>query len=382
MPHKALSRRGYLLACTTTVFAGCSSVIGKSESTNWHMFHGDSANTGVAASGVPSRSTDPVWRQTLEFPYTSPIVAGDTVLVGDATGIRAFDVTSGSRQWQTKLEETPAGTPAVSDDSVFVTSDGRFKEMDDASIRAIGLDRGRELWRVQLEEEHVFTPTVANGNVYFRASKGVYALDADGTIQWSRTDRPHFDDVQHDVMMDLAPAVADEIVFVPDPEGVIALDVETGETIWTASAEKVRAAPAVSQERVFLADVPVGIRAFDRSDGSEHWQWNSDGGCWTTPAVAEDAVYATAGFNVVEISPSDGTEQWRLSGDGLHGDIYSSPAVGTNGVVVCSSNRPVAVLRSGSVVWEQTTGGSRVSPAIASGRIHVVTDEPALLTFE
>lgn len=382
MSHTAFSRRKYLSTCTATVFAGCNGVTGKAESTDWPMFHRDAANSGTTDSEIPTRSRDPVWRQALEFPYTSPIVADDTVLVGDATGIRAFDVSSGSRQWRTKFEGTPGGTPAVAKDSVFVTSDGRFGNAAEASVRALGLEQGQELWRVQIEDDHVFTPTVTDGTVYFRTSKGVYALDADGTVQWSRTDRPRFDDVHHEVVMDLAPAVAGETVFVPDPDGVIALDTGTGEIIWTASAEKVRAAPAISRDRVFLADVPVGLRAFDRSDGVERWQWDSDGGCWTTPAVTEDTVYATAGFSVIAVSPSDGTEQWRLSGDGLHGDIYSSPAVGANGVVVCSSNRPVAVLRKESVVWEQTTGGSRVSPAIASGRIHVVSDEPALLTFE
>jgi hypothetical protein len=382
MSRTAFSRRKYLIMCTATVFAGCNGGTGKAESTDWPMFHTDAANSGTTDSEIPTRSRDLVWRQSLEFPYTSPIVADDTVLVGDATGIRAFDVSSGSRQWRTKFEGTPGGTPAVAKDSVFVTSDGRFGNAAKASIRALGFDQGQELWRVQIDDDHVFTPTVADGTVYFRTSEGVYAFDTDGTVQWSHTDRPRFDDVHHEVVMDLAPAVAGETVFVPDPDGVIALDAGTGEIIWTASAEKVRASPAVSRDRVFLADVPVGLRAFDRSDGAERWRWDSDGGCWTTPAVTEDTVYATAGFSVVAVSPSDGTEQWRLSGDGIHGDIYSSPAVGANGVVICSSNRPVAVLRKESVVWEQNTGGSRVSPAIASGRIHVVSDEPVLLTFE
>lgn len=381
-----LPRRRYLLACTAAVVAGCNSTIAESdpEPTDWPSFHADASNAGKTTAPVPAESESPAWRQSLEFPCSSPVVVDETVLVGDATGLVAFDAASGSLEWRTRLDGAPAGTPGVGDGVVFVPRDGRYSDLDNPFVQALEPQSGDELWRVDVDAERLFAPTVADETGYLCTSDGIYAIGFDGEIRWTQSvqvSQGSFDVAYDDLLMDVAPAVDDGRVFAPEPNGIAAIDADSGDVVWTESADTVRAAPAVSGDRVLLADVSNGIRSLDRTDGTERWHWEADG-CWTTPAVSGGTVYATAGADIAAVSPSDGTERWRLGGHGLRGDCYSSPAVGSDGVVAGSITHSVAVLREGSVDWKYDDVGSRLSPALASGRIHAVTDDPALLTFD
>lgn len=386
MVQGTLSRRRYLLASTVVGFAGCNSTIDESdpEATDWPSFHADASNTGGTTTPVPTESESPAWRQSLEFPCSSPIVVDETVLVGDATGLVAFDAASGNVEWRTRLDGAPAGTPGVGDGVVFVPRDGRYSDLDEPFVQALEPQSGEELWRIDVDAERVFAPTVTGETGYLCTSDGVYAIGSEGETRWTQSmqvSRDSFDVASDDLLMDVAPAVDDGRVFAPEPNGIAAIDADSGDVVWTESADAVRAAPAVSGDRVLLADISNGIRALDRTDGTERWRWEADG-CWTTPAVSDETVYATTGADVAAVSLSDGTERWRLGGHGLRGDCYSSPAVGSDGVVAGSITRSVAVLREGSVDWERDDIGSRLSPALASGRIHAVTDDPALLTFD
>ncbi|PSQ26271.1 hypothetical protein BRD03_10650 [Halobacteriales archaeon QS_9_68_17] len=389
------SRRRLPLTCGATALAGCNSG-GTNENTDpnatWSTFGFDSANTGYSPDAtIPSSSDDPEWTVPLGgYPYTSPIAGDDAVVVGsESNGIESFETASGKLLWRTPVDGIPAGTPAIENEDVFVTVDTRLNDDGGAFVRALDLNTGSERWRTRVADEAAFAPTVSGESLYVRTTTALHALDrTDGSVRWSVTDRPTFAPEDYDVTTDIAPAVANGTVYAPDPEGLVAIDASSGSVEWEVQTTKIRSAPAVDADRVYLADVSDGVYALDRRDGRELWSWNASG-CWTSPAVEADRVYVTAGFDVAALDATDGSESWRTeSDDGLHGDVYASPAVGREGLVVGSIERTVAVIREpGTVIWEDPDGGTRTSPAVADGRVYVIrqgssTERPSLVAFE
>lgn len=392
MGRNKSTRRQWLAACgTVATLGGCSrlpdqlglqSTNGGREPSSWAMVGNEPTHTGYA----PTASLDtpsPKWTVTLGTPPSaSPVVAGDQVFVtSEGGGIRAFDL-SGTKQWHTRSIGVPRSTPAVNENAttLFVSEDIRKDGDKGGSIRALSVASGAEQWRTKLggNETAVFAPTVVDGTVYVCTDTGLVVLDAaDGTIRWKAPSGQKPLEYARTHTKDISPAVTDDMVYVPDPDGVRAIDRADHSLVWEKKSKKIRAAPAVTDSTVYVTDTTAGTYALDRDTGEE--QWANGYESWTSPAVADGRVYITSGFDMMALNASDGSREWQTEKHGLHGDIYSSIAVGEDFLVTGSITFGVVVLNasggglfSGPITWKSSEAGTRWSPAIANNSIYAI----------
>ena len=110
----------------------------------------------------------------------SPVVSGETVLVGSADGaLYALDTTTGLERWRFQTGNKVWSTPAVHEGTVYLGS-------LDHNVYAISLDDGEELWRFATGGGVASTPLVDGGRVYIGSfDRHFYALDAtSGAEAW------------------------------------------------------------------------------------------------------------------------------------------------------------------------------------------------------
>lgn len=392
--HVGPSRRTFLAGCIATVLGGCTAQSSPSKTTgsdartstdssaSWKQFAGDAKNTGHASDvTLPSQITRD-WEATFGVIRTSPIVGDETVYLGIDDGIVALDATTGDERWSYSTPGVPIGTPALAGETLVVTDGERAvpsgsPDSPSGYIRGLDSESGELRWRVRVVGGG-FAPTVTETTAYVRTARGVRAVRIeDGRERWRVEGLPAFQSNVPVLVPDLAPAVGEKSVFVPNPSGVLAVDRETGSEQWRVTVGQVRSAPTYDDGVVYVSGIETGVRALTADEGNTAWTWEANG-CWASPAVAADAVYVAADGDLVALRARSGEERWRYD---VHGDVYSSPAVASNGVVVGSKGWSGAAIRTTDQhrsLWTLDGGGTRFSPAVTSERVYVAHENGSL----
>ena len=189
------------------------------------------------------------------------------------------------------------------------------------------------------------------------------------------------------------PAVAYGRVFVETMHGSLALDVVTGEIVWTNAAAKGFSSPASFDNSVIVGTSNGTVVRLNASDGRLLWETRLlartlFSGITSSPKVEFDRVFIGT-FNesggageVVSLWARNGTVAWRHPTGSVH---FSSPAVAKDTVYVgvmgtynttsqVTFDPPFGVLAldatSGAERWFYPTAGSvAASPAIAGPRV-------------
>lgn len=392
MELQSLSRRQFLLAGGVTGLSGCigRSTAGTSEF-DWPQFGRTEAKTSAHSDAeLDASDGSSSWSSPVAGGITTSLIAtGGSVLFGTDNGISAFDGRAGDREWHATLPGTPTGTPAASGEIVVATATENPAEqtISGATISAFDISSGDSLWQRKLgDSEYVFSPTVTPDVAFVRTANRLLAVTLNtGTTEWELTDLPKFENPADANLVDLSPSVNENVVYVPNPDGVTAYDVERGRVAWTRELPKIRSSPAASGTRVFTSSVSSGVYALDASTGDVDWHWSGTG-CWTTPAITRDTVYATANGMLVALDRSDGTKRWEFD---AHGDVYGAPLVVGNTVVVGSIGWTAVAVDAGSGVlqspgerrWVFTGHGTRTAPAAADGQLYVPDGNQSLVAI-
>ncbi|QLH81892.1 PQQ-binding-like beta-propeller repeat protein [Halosimplex pelagicum] len=137
-------------------------------------------------------------------------------------------------------------------------------------------------WSHDLGDEHLGqAPAVVGGTVYVADPDGVSALDAEsGSEQW----REEFDGSIGQL------TVLDGTVYF-ESAGVRALDAADGSTEWTYDDVAERGKVTVADGTAYLAEWTGGLVALDAGSGEEQWTGSTDEGVPHQPAVADGTAY-------------------------------------------------------------------------------------------
>ena len=393
----------------------------------WVRFGRDLANTRAVADETTldtATVTDlaPAWEVDGILGVSgTPAVADGMVYLGDWTGhLRALDAESGDEVWQHELGGGyVGGSVAVDDTQVVVgTFDARIVSLDRAS--------GEPRWEASVDDHPkavVFgSPVIVDGLVVvgvgsfevfapgdppsFRGS--VVALDAEtGDERWRFWLTKGDATEGAGVSIWSSPAVDTErgVLYIgtgqayalpapPRSDALLALDLHTGEEVWTTQFTAgdawtitdpsgldadVGAAPnlfdADGTDAVGVGDKAGSYRALDRDTGEVLWErklteGGAQGGIMASAAVAEGTVYVTSNDGgrdavLVALDADAGREVWR-SDVGAH---VTGPLTWANGVLYLSDD-------SGRIAAYDADGGARLwahdVPFPAAGGIAVV----------
>jgi eukaryotic-like serine/threonine-protein kinase len=164
--------------------------------------------------------------------------------------------------------------------------------------------------------------------------------------------------------------VEDGIVYI----GTYALDAYSGAKIWHYhTTSDVYSSPAVANGAVFVG-ADNDVLALNASTGDRIWGYPTSDQVVSSPAVVNGVVYVgSSEGNLYALNASMGIKVWNFSTGNA---IYSSPQVIDNVVYFGSLDRSVYALNasSGVKIWAYPTGGQVVSsPAVKNGVVYIAS---------
>jgi outer membrane protein assembly factor BamB len=216
-----------------------------------------------------------------------------------------------------------------------------------------------------------------------------------GREEWSRGLCPGTDCWDMPLEMDAAPVVAYGMVFVVMRDWVVALDVNTGQTVWSnLSLGGLLSTPAVYDGRLVFGGPQGKIHAVDAFTGRELWNLLLEPGGRSTGIASSPTVYMGRAYvgtfnesaggrgKVAAVNLHNGTIAWEYDAPGaIH---MSSPAIrngtlyvgvmGTydGGVGYDAPHGLLALTLEGSLRWFfETDGPTAASPLLANGTAFV-----------
>jgi outer membrane protein assembly factor BamB len=265
---------------------------------------GDGGGAGAGDVGDPSKCERTIatrlrWVFAVEGRATTEPVVGPgealltrTYATGSGNVVCAIDPSSGALRWEATLEGFG---------NVVVGPTGIIYSTDWSDLLVLDADDGTAtvLWSSPLGQ--IGGPVIGpDGTLYVSedtATNVLYALDATGTVLWSRT----LDGVYPEAVAE------DGTVFVWTPDEVLAIDPESGDTLW--------AYPDVSfitlgqDGTVYVGDWVIDgastVTALSPVDGSVRWQYEGSSSVVESPS---GALY-TEGDVVAVLDPADGSVQ-------------------------------------------------------------------------
>lgn len=361
---------------------------------------GGAAGSGSVGSGSPSASaaTD-VARATVRWTYrteSSSVLAdsvalsadGRVVYVAGGGELHAVGV-DGRRRWRVGLGAPDVARPVVTAEGVYcAVSDGYG---NDCRLVAVNLDGSRR-WTKDLPVRQLDGEPAAGGGLVLvgygeLGAGGVRAYTPSGELRWER---------QMQGAPDVSPVVFGSVAYVGSYDNSLhALDVTDGSARWRHELDSDVARPVVAGDTIVVStnnqdDYPLyGIS----TAGKRLWRADgAGGGVYSTVAVADGSVFATAGETLVATGldgrrrwsyrPANGASPTPTASEEL-GDfpdfVQVSEPVVADGVVYVSSEGTIhAVGTDGKQRWTLATGGSTegLSPLVVRGKqLYAVTED-------
>ena len=231
--------------------------------------------------------------------------------------------TSDNVQWSTELTGYGQSSPVIAGKQVYLTSiDGPMKERN--LIHCLDLESGEVLWTHQSDssiqvENNVYTSRAAptavaddSGVIAFFESGDIFALGPDKSLRWERHLVEDYGKIEGRFGLGSSLAQLSDRVFVlADNEGpsyLLALNKETGETIWKAerSSRVAWSSPMIlnvdGQPQVVVSSAG-SVDGYDPDSGDVLWSIDDVGGNTVASPVPADQdsgiflVGASAGRN-------------------------------------------------------------------------------------
>jgi outer membrane protein assembly factor BamB/predicted phosphodiesterase len=318
------------------------------------------------------------WRiQTGYTIVASPVVYGETTIVGDASGvIRAVSILDGKELWQFKTHGPVYSTAEVAGDRVVVPS-------TDGNIYALDAKTGSELWTRETPRAIVASPRVTGDVIYLGSSEGVFrALNLkDGSLKWEFKGLGGF--------VEDKPLVEEgRVIFGAWDEHLYALDAETGKLLWKWQGDRrgqlyspAACWPIQAQGTVFIVAPDRLMTALDAASGKQIWR-TADYMVRETIGVSEDRArfYVRAMQDYVYGFATAGSPPKKLwqTKPGFGYDINSSMLVEKEGMVFYGTKNGLIFSldgKTGMIRWQHRLGEALVNTLTPlSGKEVLATD--------
>jgi len=262
-------------------------------------------------------------------------------------------------------------------DAAVTRVDGNFIIASwDGMLRAV-TPEGALVWKRQLGDVIDATPAWDGKRLYVQTwGRDVFALSADGEVLWRFATSPSpADDHRQGALLP-----AGSLVLLPSWNGnLYALDAVSGERRWLYDAgETLRAAPALDDDRIYLADSGGTLTSL-ALDGSVLWQARLDEALLSIPTVTAAGVVVVSRRGEVACFDRSGKLLWKRDlGELCH---YSSPLATPTDLYVGTSGGSLWKLRlsDGTTVWRQSGFGPIYAPlALSDRRLYFGDNDGAL----
>jgi outer membrane protein assembly factor BamB len=342
----------------------------------WLEFGGSPLRTLArpgARLGLPRKR--PLWTRVLDsYIEFAPVTCDGTLYVNSLRGTTyAIDARTGRIEWTTRVGGTMPSSPAIDGPRLIVSSQA-------GTVTALDRRTGRKLWRVQTPGKVESSPVVVDGIAYFGSHDGrLFAVSAGtGEVRWA---------YQTHGRINASPTVVRDRVCIANYAGAfVCLDRRTGAELWTTYVqrdplryESFYASASSDGSRLYSVARSGKVVALDLGSGEIVWTARVGPLGYTTPAVARDRVFA-GGFDgrLRAFRRSTGEELWSTD---VGGRIFGAPIVVGDTVFFSVHDGRTYGLRvsDGKIVWRLPMG--RYSPGIATERTYFFSLNARLIAY-
>jgi outer membrane protein assembly factor BamB len=257
--------------------------------------------------------------------YATPVVSGSIFYTGTYTGdVYALDAATGAKKWEYATEKHIVGGPAISGDALVIAAGDKLYKLN--------AKNGNLLWDEPFDTSGKIwsTPVISGSAVYFgNLAHKFYAVDLEtGEEIWSKS----FDGA----IASTALIVEDTLYFGTFENKFYALDTATGEPRWVEpfKAENwfwTRA--AFQDETIYVGSFNGIVYALDAAVGTKKWEYDTGTGdrLRAAPVIAGNVlVIGSQDDHIYGLNLQDGTEAWAPLL--FENDIMSDPWVEGNTV--------------------------------------------------
>ncbi|MFT4947580.1 MAG: outer membrane protein assembly factor BamB [Natronomonas sp.] len=351
---------------------------------------GSAALVRTGETARASESAD--WRFDTGGPvFSSPTVVDETVYIGSQSGaVYALDAETGERIWRFGTSEPVDSSPFVINRGGEGTDRLVLVGCDDTNLYAFDADTGEQEWRVETNGRIQGSPVVGAETLFFTSDNdGLYAVDT------TSGERSWFSEYQ--MMSHASPTIIEDTVFVRGQK-LRALDPRSGWQRWAFDlGSGTYSSPTVADGTVYVGDrernggpnSAGNLYAIDAESGDREWVFDTDEFVDASPTVVEETVYVggwktrfrssddgeSGTGSVFALATDDGTERWQFETDGR---VLSSPTVADGVVFAGSWDGTVygldAVTGDERVALE-TGGRVSSSPTVEGGRLYVGSND-------
>ncbi len=329
------------------LFSGCSNL----EETPLYMFRGNLYHTGIYES--PAITEKPVldWQfKTAGNIYSSPVVVGSKVLIGDGNGyLYALDKISGKLLWKFHAGGSIASTPAIYRENIFfMCGDGNFYAVD-------GED-GTLVWTFPTAGEHRFSAPGIHG---LKPSDSLMVDDWDFFLS--------------------SPAIDDDWIYFGTGSGyVYSINAGTGKKIWEfKTGDVVHSSPAIAYGKVYVGSWDSYFYALDQSTGKLSWKYktgtdtimHNQVGVQGSPVISDSTVFfGCRDAYVYSLDAITGDLKWKFFND--YSWVLVTPVIYRDQLIFATSDsQKLRVLNKdqGTLIYELSLSGFIFSSPVIAG---------------
>ena len=373
-----------LFLVLSLAFVGLSSVnLAESAVTNsyaWTTMQADAQRTGFSESPSPN-TNQTFWKFQTEGPITSsPVVAAGMVFVGSGDGyLYAVNATTGTKMWASWVG-TPAGSPTLNDNKVFIASSG--------TVFAFDMATGASEWNQSLREEtSAGAPLVVDSRVFVSGNSTVFAFNEAFGVRLYEESIPHVDGITRLIYTDglvVATAFRNGTDAGIGLNGFEARNAYGRFWVYLEPSGKDRYSSFIEDEAAKIFAVVTGSGGNSSVFGVTRmgmtlWEHQINGVSDAFPATAYGKVYVLTSKFVYALNVTDGSVQWSRPTNGA--DSVSSPVVADGRVYFGLDDGYICALDAfnGDLVWSYKTNGPvQSSPAISDGLLFVGSNDGIL----
>lgn len=325
---------------------------------DWPQWRGPNYD-GISSESIPDNlhgELPVAWKAEVGIGFATVSVAGNRVLtmgnVDEHDIVSCIDAETGAFLWQFRYpcpldplyyEGGPGGTPTIHGDSVYTLS-------KKGHAFRLSLETGEVIWERDLIADHDF------------------ALP-----EWSFA---------------CSPFISGDRVLLNVGRNGLALDMETGKTLWAPSTETSGYATVVPYGDQHLLFSAKALIAFHEEDGRVSWElpWKSGRDVNAAdPVVVGERILlsSSSGTSLLEIKDGQPLEVWKQHDK----KWYFNPGVVIDGhsySIHGTTHRPTELictsLDTGEIIWAEEGYGS--GGLVAAGKTVIVFDNGMLTLFE
>lgn len=320
--------------------------------------------------------------------YSSPVVEGNRVFVGDDAGIlTAYNLKTGKKLWAYQSGNRIVGTPAVENGIVVFGSADQY-------IYGIDAKNGSLKWRVQAEAPVLGAVTIQQGIAYIGSSDHIFrAIDIqNGKVVWTYNKVKGY--------VETKPLVTNnQVIFGAWDNTLYSLDKHNGHENWrwTGNLTRMHFSPAAvwpvaTQNRVFIVDPERALTAIDLTTGATIWRTYQSKVRETIGLSADQTrVYAkTMQDSVVCYSATTKQPKQLWRANLQFGYEHATSMMAEQGDVVLGSTKDGLIFalqaKTGEIRWKHKIGNSLINTVVPVGRnqllVTAASGELCLLKYQ